>query len=426
MPVYLRPILSLLCGVGLLLLGSGLVNTLVSVRASALGYASGLVGALTSAYFVGFFAGTFLAPPLIRRIGHIRAFAFYSACCTCTVLLHTLGDGAWLWLLARLLLGLALVGMYTVIESWLNAQADPAHRGQVFATYMVVNLGALTLAQQLLRLEGQHAFFAFVLVALLISSASLPVLLTRQSQPQLPPAPRLQLRRLFAAAPTSGAGALLSGLAMGAFWGLMPAYLTGRGLDAAAVGTTMSAAILGGALLQWPIGRLSDRRDRRLVLAIVCLVAAVAALLSPLASGHRGAQLALAFVYGGMAFAIYPIVVAHLVDHLPPEDLLAASGSALLLTGLGSALGPLAAGALMSAVGPEALFGWFALLLGALAAYAAHRYRAFRRQRPDAPHFLPMLRTSHASLDLIGEPHEAADASARTLATPASAPHDRP
>ncbi len=403
MPSFLRPILSLLFGVALLLLGAGLLNTLVPVRASEVGFGDGLIGGLSSAYFAGFFIGTFIAPTLVRRIGHIRAFAFYSVCCTCTALLHTLADAAALWLLARLLLGAALVGMYTVIESWLNAQAEPRHRGKVFATYMVVNLGALALSQQLLRIDAQ-AFVAFVLVALLISAASLPVLLTRQALPQFPPAPRLHLRRLFQTTPTAGAGALLSGLAMGAFWGLMPVYLVRAQLDAAAVGTVMSMTILGGAALQWPVGYLSDRFDRRLVLTLVCLTATVAALLVPLAVRHGAALMVVAFVFGGMAFAIYPIVVAHLVDHLPPEDLLAASSSALLLTGLGSALGPLVAGALMAGLGPNMLFAWFALMLGGIAVFAAHRYRAFRRRRGTGGNFLPMLRTSHASLDLLAEP----------------------
>lgn len=401
-----RAIASLLAGVALLLLGAGLLNTLIPLRGSAAGFSDALLGGLTSAYFAGFFLGTFVAPSLVRRIGHIRAFAFYAVCCACVALLHALGDQAWLWLLLRLAFGTALVGLYTVIESWLNAQATPQVRGRMFALYMVVNLGALALAQLLLRFEGGPGFVLFVAVALLVCAATMPLLLTRQAQPQLQPAPRLHLRRLLAAAPIAGAGAMASGLAMGAFWGLLPVYFARQGQDAGAVGTLMCAAILGGAALQWPLGRLSDRHDRRLVIALTCAAAAALALALPLGSGTAAAY-ALVFLYGGMAFSTYPIVVAHLLDHLPPEDLLAASSSVLLLNGIGAALGPLLAGALMAALAPAALFGWFAALQGALALYARWRYRAHRRAPAMAPQFHPMLRTSPASLELIAAEHDA-------------------
>ncbi|WP_407354143.1 MFS transporter [Luteimonas sp. R10] len=402
----LRPVLSLLSGVALLLLGSGLLNTLVPLRASQAGYPDALVGGLTSAYFAGFFIGTFVAPSLVRRIGHIRAFAFYTACCACVVLLHTLSVDPILWLLARLALGAALVGLYTVIESWLNAQAEPPQRGRVFAVYMAVNLGALALAQQLLHVEGGADFVLFVLVALLVCAASLPVLLTRQAQPQLQPAPRLQLRRLLAVAPTAGVGALVSGLAMGALWGLLPVYFSRQGMDASGIGMSMSVAILGGAALQWPLGRLSDRHDRRFALALACAAACVFAALIPMTMPFAGMSQGLVFLYGGMAFSAYPIVVAHLLDQLPPEDVLAASSSVLLVNGIGSALGPLLAGLLMSALGPAALFAWFALLQGSLAVYAGYRYQAHRRSHvPGAP-FFAMLRTTPASLEMLAAESE--------------------
>ena len=409
----LRAIASLLAGVALLLLGSGLLNTLIPLRGSTAGFSDALLGGLTSAYFAGFFLGTFVAPSLIRRIGHIRAFAFYAVCCACVALLHALGDQAWFWLLLRLAFGTALVGLYTVIESWLNAQAGPQARGRMFALYMVVNLGALALAQLLLQFEGGPGFVLFVAVALLVCAATMPVLLTRQTQPQLHPAPRLQLRRLVAAAPIAGVGALVSGLAMGAFWGLLPVYFGRQGHDAGAVGTFMFAAIVGGAALQWPLGRLSDRHDRRLVISLTCAAAGLLALALPVAGDRAAATYALVFLYGGMAFSTYPIVVAHLLDHLPPEDLLAATSSVLLLNGIGAALGPLLAGALMATLAPAALFGWFAALQGALALYAGWRYHAYRRAPAMAPQFHPMLRTSPASLELIAsEPVETRDAGA--------------
>lgn len=398
----LRPIASLLGGTALLLLGVGLLNTLIPLRGDGYGYSNALLGGLTSAYYAGYFIGTFAMPPLVRRMGYIRTFAFCTACMGCVVLLHALSHQPLLWLALRLLAGVVLVGLYMLIESWLNASANPTQRGGVFAAYMVVNLGALAIAQQLLRIGGEP-YVLFLVVALLVGAATLPVVATRLAQPVLQPSPRLRLSRLFAAAPSAGAGALLSGLAMGAFWGLLPVYVLGTGVQAGAVGTTMSVAIVGGALLQWPLGRLSDRHDRRVALALVCAAAGVLALLALVSSGQRLASLAVIFLYGGMAFAVYPIVVAHLVDHLPPEDLMAASSSVLLVFGIGSATGPMLAGLLMSWLGPWSLFGWFALTHGAAATYSGYRYQTFRRTLAAGTHFRPMLRTTPSALELMPE-----------------------
>ncbi|HEX5960245.1 MAG TPA: MFS transporter [Rhodanobacteraceae bacterium] len=396
----LRPVASLLAGTSLLLIGVGLLNTLIPLRGMADGFSGTLLGGLTSAYYAGYFVGTFTMPPLARRIGHIRAFAFCTVCAACVVLLYAFGTNAVAWLALRLLTGIVLVGLYAIIESWLNAQAPAGKRGAVFATYMVVNLCALALGQQLLRLQGE-AFVLFAVVALLVCAATLPVLVTHQAQPPQQATPRLQLRLLFHVAPTAGLGALLSGMAMGAFWGLLPVYARASGFDTAAVGTYMSIAILGGAALQWPLGRLSDRHDRRIALTLVSAAATVLAL-AGIAFGRRVLpEMATIFLFGGMSFAVYPILVAHLVDHAPPEDLLAASSSVLLVYGVGSAIGPLVAGGMMSGFGAWSLFAWFALTHGVLAAYAAWRYGMFRRVPAEAAAFRPMLRTTPAALRLL-------------------------
>lgn len=398
----LRPVASLLVGTALLLAAVGLLNTLVPLRGMEAGFSGTLLGGLTSAYYAGYLIGTFTMPPLIRRIGHIRAFAFCTAGAACVVLLHAISTWPWMWLLLRLLAGIVLVGLYAIIESWLNAQAPPQQRGSVFAAYMVVNLGALALSQQLLRIHGEP-FVLFTVVALFTCAATLPVVLTRQAQPAPQTTPRLQWSRLRRVAPTAVAGALLSGLAMGAFYGLAPVYAHRIGFDTTRVSLYMTAGILGGAALQWPLGRWSDRMDRRLTLALVGAAATLLALLAWLAGAHVLPAMALIFLYGGMAFAIYPIVVAHLVDYLEPEELLAASSSVLLIYGAGSALGPLAAGTLMARLGAGALTVWFALTHLALAAYAGYRYLAFRREQVTDNNFLPMLRTTPAVLEMMPE-----------------------
>lgn len=398
----LRPVTALFAGVVLLLTGVGLLNTLVPLRAVDAGFSNVFLGGLTSAYYGGYLLGTFAILPLVARIGHIRAFAFCTACAACVVLLHTFGTQPWVWLLLRLLAGIILVGLYTIIESWLNAQSSPAQRGRIFSIYMVLNLGALALGQQLLHLDAQP-FVLFVLVAMLICAATVPVVTTRQSQPTTQHAPRLQLKQLYRTAPTAVMGALMSGLAMGAFWGLQPVYAHEIGFDDATVGTSMSVAILGGAALQWPLGRLSDHFDRRLALLVCCTTALILAFAALMMGSRQLPAMGILFLYCGAAFAIYPIVVAHLVDHLPPEQILTASSTVLLLFGIGSATGPLIAGTLMAALGGWSLLAWYAFTHGVLAVYAGYRYHAFRREQNDDTHFVPMLRTTPAALAMMPE-----------------------
>lgn len=397
----IRIVASLLLATVLLLLGVGLLNTLVPLRGQELGFSVTRVGVLTSVYYVGYFVGTFTLPPMIHRIGHIRAFSFCAALVAALVLLQAVSDNYWVWLLLRAFQGLALVGLYAIIESWLNVAADPRQRNSVFSVYMMLNLGALAAGQQLLRIEGE-GFVLFSVVAVAFCLATLPVAATRQLQPVMQSVPRVRLAALYRQVPTALVAAGLSGLVMGAVWGLLPVYAREIGLATQDIGTYMSVAIVGGVVMQWPLGRLSDRVGRRRTLAgmgVAAMLAALAALL-PIASSNLPIAMLLIFLFGGFSFAVYPVAVAHLVDYLPSEDLLAGSSGVLLVYGAGSALGPLLAGMLMNQWQPWALFAWFAGLNALLAAYAIWRFAT--RKRPPVPedNFVPMVRTTPAVMDL--------------------------
>ncbi len=402
----LRPLATLLAGAALLLTGSGLLGSLLAVRSGIEGYDSQTFGLIMSAYFVGFLLGTYAAPNLIRRIGHIRAFAFHASLAAATVLLHPVLLDPWAWGLLRVLTGVALVGLYTVIESWLNAAAPADKRSQVFAIYMAVNLGGLAVGQLLFGLSDPADFVPFSLVAVLICVAALPVIASRMTQPELPPSPRLALATLYRTAPAAASGALLSGLAMGGFWGLGALYATRLGLDVSAVATLVFLTIIGGAVMQWPIGRLSDRGDRRTAMALISVLATVVAIVLALVGGdNRQLLYGLFFLYGGLVFTVYPICVAHLLDRLPTEDMLSGCSSLLLLNGIGSALGPAIAGAAMDRFGAAALPGFFAIAFGLLALVAAGRRVLRRRERGQPGHFHPMLRTTPSALELLPETH---------------------
>jgi len=398
----IRAALPLLLSTVFLLMGVGLLHSHIALEGRALGFSVAMIGVLTSAYYAGFLLGTYTVPRLTHRIGHIRTFAFCTALVAMVVLVQALAPVYGVWIVLRMLQGLLLVGLYAIIESWLNAVAEPAHRSSVFAIYMMVNLGASASAQQFLRVGGE-GFVLFCAVAILFCAASLPVVATPQPQPRVHAAPRVQVKRLFRLAPTALVSAFVSGLVLGAFWGLLPLYAAARGLGAGAVGTYMSVAIAGGVMLQWPLGRFSDRIDRRLALSLISVVAALAALVNlALPSASGAAAMVAIFVLAGMSFTLYPIAVAHLVDYLRREDLLSASSTVLLVNGVGSAVGPLVAGALMGQLGPRLLFVWFAVLDGVLAAYAFYRFVHRRREVTPDDNFVPLVNTTPNSLELRG------------------------
>lgn len=408
---------SLLLGIAILLVGSGLLGTLLALRAGVEGFTAAVVGFIMSAYFVGFFGGTFLCPRIIRRIGHIRAFAMFAAIASSAAILHVLLVEPWFWSALRVVTGGCLVGLYMVIESWLNTQTPNERRGRVFAIYMAVTLLALALGQGLIATAAPAEFTLFAVVSMLFSLALVPVAFTTVTQPDPVPLPRLGLRRLVDASPLGVAGAFVSGLVLGAFWGMGPLFGQRIGLDTAGIAVLMSAAILGGALMQWPIGRLSDRRDRRRVLGAVSAAAALFAVAAFAAAPLSfPVFIGCMFLYGGVAFSVYSIGAAHLNDNLVADDILEGSSGLLLLHGVGAAIGPAAAGVLMTSFGPRSLLMYFAVVLLALAAFARHRIR----RAPPVPveaHTavtVPHVRATTAALQLVSpaEPEPAAKESA--------------
>lgn len=407
---------ALLAGVALLLTGSGLLGTLLAVRGGEAGFGAGALGLVMSGYFAGFFLGTFFAPSLIGRIGHIRAFAFFAALAAIAVLLHPLWINPVGWGLLRVVTGIALVGLYTVIESWLNAEPDPRLRSRAFSLYMVVNLSALALGQVLLMLGDAGATSMFMFTAILVCAAMLPVTATRLRQPEVPSVPRLKLVRLYAMAPVATVAAGLSGLAMGAFWGLLPVYAGAIGLDGDGVALFMLTAIAGGALLQWPLGHISDGHDRRTGLVALCVAAAAIAVVAslPMIQLQTHVLFGLFFLYGGLAFSLYPFAVAHMLDYLPREDLLSGCSSLLLVHGVGAAIGPALAGAAMQRFGAPALPLYFAVVLIVLALFTTARLLSFQRLRTHPVVFRLMLRTTPSALELMPETDTEAPAAADT------------
>lgn len=369
---------TLLSGVALLIVGVGLLFSVLGLRAGLADFSSITLGLVTSAYFAGFVLGTFLCPVIIGRVGHIRAFAAMASLASTMPILHALWIDPWFWGLLRLITGVCMVGLYIVIESWLNALAPNALRGRLFAVYMAVNFVALAVGQWLILVGDRLGFVPFAMVSVMFSFALLPITMTPVAEPAPVQAPRLSLRDLYDASPVGMAAAMASGLITGAFYGMSALFAQGVGFSDAQVASFVAAAILGGAFFQWPVGHYSDSHDRRLVLLWVCVFGAGVCVLGyVLATVSPDSLIPLALLFGGLIFAIYGLCVAHVNDVIDSSRLVEFSGGLLLIHGIGAAIGPTLAGVVMDSVGSNSLMLYFAAVMGSLALYALKRLRYF-------------------------------------------------
>ncbi len=395
-------IYSLLLATAIMLLGSGLLGTLLGVRAGIEHFSAAVTGIIMSGYFVGFVIGSYRGPGIVRRVGHIRTFTAFAAIAAACVIVHGLLVNPYVWWVLRVITGICMVGLYLVIESWLSGQAESSRRGKIFAAYMGVNLFALGLGQFLFLIYGAQDVASFALVALFLSLALVPVALTRMPEPPPVEMPHLRLRRLITISPLGTAGALCTGLGNGAFWGMAPLFGHDIGLSDAGVATFMAAVILGGAVLQWPIGHFSDRHDRRAILALVALFSATAAGFVFLSA--RGVFPGLgagAILFGGFSFSVYSLAVAHTNDHINRSEVLEATQGLLLLNGIGAAIGPLFAGLLVESFGPRSLFAYLTIPYGLLGLFALYRMRVSPPvPLDDQSEFVMMARTATVAAEL--------------------------
>ena len=352
---------------GLLVVGTGLMFSAIGAQAGLANFSGLVTGLIMSAYFAGFIFGTYACPAIIRRVGHIRTFAAMASLASCIPLLHVLWLNPWFWGGLRFVTGVCLVGLYIVVESWLNVVAVSEQRGKVFAAYMAVSGVAMALGQWLILFGDRFGFVPFALVSILFSFALLPITLTPVSEPEPTEAPTLGLGALFAISPIGVIGAVASGLLSGAFYSLGHIFGQGVGFSERGIATFMAATILGGAVMQWPVGHLSDRFDRRWVLFWVCIAcASVAGTGFYLAREYEDSLIFLGILYGGLSFTVYGLSVAHVNDLIDPGRVLEVAGG-LLLHGLGATAGPTLGGVMMDFLGPESLMLYFAVVLVLLA-----------------------------------------------------------
>lgn len=359
------PVRSLLVAIFVMMAGSGFLSTLIGLRLERAGSGTMIIGLVATAYFAGLVLGALRAGAIVRRVGHIRAFAAFVALLSASTLAYALFQKPLLWGALRFVDGLCVAGVFICVESWLNDRAEPRTRGTVLAWYMVALYSGQALGQLLLRSGNTAPQVPFELASILISLAIIPVCLTRSTAPALEDAASLPLRRLFEASPLGVAGAGVTGLLLGAFYGLAAIYARRIGLSLGDTATFMMTVILGGVALQWPLGRLSDTYDRRrVIVACFAFTLAVSAALAAQPDGF--VLLGLGAAFGGLSFALYPLCVAFVNDRLLPSERVTASGQLVLLYSCGAALGPMGAATAMTFAGAGGLFLFIATCAAAM------------------------------------------------------------
>jgi len=395
-------IYSLLLAIAILLLGSGLLGTTLGIRSGIEAFSDAVTGVVMAAFFLGYVVGSFWCPRLISEVGHIRAFSVMAAIGTVSVIVHGLIVDPFVWWLLRVITGICMVGLYLVVESWLNSLLDKQNRGKMFAVYVSVTLLSLGASQYLILIYGAAELATLALCAIFFALALVPIAVTRLTQPARVVVPKLALRRLVATSPLGVAGALATGLGNGSFWGLGALYAHSLGFPDADIALFMSAIIFGGALLQVPIGHLSDRHDRRKVLMIVCFFTVATALSIFYFAPHSKLGLLISAVfYGGFSFAVYSLAVAHTNDHIETHDVMNATRGLLLLNGVGAAIGPIVAGILMQWYGAQSLILYFAAVFGLLGLFSIYRMLAGASiPTEEQSEFVAMSRTGQAALEM--------------------------
>jgi len=406
----LLSISALLTGCVLLYLGNGALGTLLGLRLAIDGYPTWIIGAVMSGYFIGIVAGGFFSHKLITGVGHIRAFSVLASVMSAATLAHPLLEDPIAWGTLRFVQGYCMAGLAMCTESWLNERSTNDTRGRILSLYQIAVYLSQGIGQLLLNLGDLSGFALFVMSSILLSLALVPVAASKVQAPTLPEPRRFGIRELYAVSPLGMFGSFASGLILGAFYSLAPLFAQMTGLSIADTTLFMGVVIIGGLLLQWPIGGLSDRLDRRTVLIGVSLATAVVCVGLILSSGGGLIPLlVLGTLFGGVTFTLYPLSVSHANDYIDPADLVPASGGLIIAYGIGATVGPLGAAAVIEVQGAIGLFIFIAAMSLGTVGFAI--WRMTRREAvpvDDQIPFQPVPRTSVVAteMDPRSEPEE--------------------
>ncbi len=380
MLTVLRNSWPLLLGVMLLMVGNGIQGSLLGIRGGIEGFSTFEISIVMSAYFAGFLFGSRMAPTMIRKVGHVRVFAALGSVISAVLVLYPVAPDWIVWSALRVLIGFCFSGIYITTESWLNNAATNETRGQALSAYMIVQMLGIIASQALLNVSDPSGFTLFVIPSVLVSLAFLPLLLAPTPAPTFESTKALSFRALFRISPLGCAGMLLTGGVFSAMFGMAAVWGSMKGLSVRDISLFIGALYLGGLVLQYPIGWISDRMDRRKLIMVLCVIASLAMLVPVAVDLPFGLLLIVALLLGGITNPVYALLIAYTNDFLGKDDMAAASAGMIFLNGFGAIFGPLVTGWIMGQIGPSGFFLFIALLYMALAGYAL--WRMSRRAAP--------------------------------------------
>ncbi len=370
----LASVSALLASVALLVMGHGLQSTLLPLAADSADFSDLAIGAISSAYYIGMVLGCLGAPLVIMRAGHIRAYAAVVSLMSAAAILHPILIDPVSWFVIRIISGFCLAGFYMIVESWLNESATNETRGTVMSTYVVVLFAFMMLGQISIASLNIDTFVPYAVASVTVSLAVIPVALTSANQPAPITLVRIRPIKLYKNSPAALVGTLLIGVGNGALWSLTPLYGSDIGFSTNQAAFYAAAIIAGGVLSQWPVGRISDRVDRRLVLMALGITSSVIALVIAIAAPQDFFYATiLAVIIGISSQPGYAIAVSHAFDHAAPEDFVETSSGLLLSFGVGSIVGPLIASMMMGQIGPSGLYYLVAVIYLVLAGFILTR-----------------------------------------------------
>lgn len=379
----LRTTWPLLLGILLLMVGNGMQGTLLGIRGDIEGIPTFLMSLVMSAYFGGFLLGSLLVPDLIKHVGHVRVFAALGSLISAALVLFAV-EPHWIsWAALRFLIGFCFCGVYVTAESWLNAGSTNENRGQSLSAYMIVQLLGIVVAQALLNVGDPAGYLLFIIPSVLVSLAFTPILLSAQPAPQFETIKRMSFGRLYRASPLGCVGIFLMGGVFAALSGMSSVWGAVIGLSVAEISLFVAAIYAGGLVLQYPIGWISDRYDRRKLVLILSAIGGLCGLLVIAAQPGTVGLVIAGAIMGGVANPIYALLLAYTNDYLDQSDMASASAGLLFIYGIGSMGGPVITGWLMDLIGPDGYWVHMAVLLAALTAYAAWRATQRRALTPE-------------------------------------------
>jgi MFS family permease len=370
----------LLTGVLLLMVGNGVQGSLLGIRGTLEAFSTLELSVVMSAYFLGFLLGSWRAPSMIRRVGHVRVFAALGSLISAVLVLYPMLVEWQIWALMRVVIGFGFAGIYITAESWLNNTATNETRGQALSAYMIVQMLGIVASQGLLAAGDPFGYDLFLIPSILVSLAFLPILLAATPAPTFDSTVRLGFAELFRISPLGCVGMLISGGVFSAMFGMASVWGTLSLLSVGQIALFTTFLYVGGLVLQYPVGWISDRKDRRTITLWLSLVGAAVLALASAVALPFWALLGVAAILGGVTYPMYSLLIAYTNDFLSKEQMAAASAGLIFLNGMGAIFGPLVVGWLMGVVGTRGFFLYMCILYLVQAAYTV--WRMSRRAAP--------------------------------------------